>query len=84
MRKATLSEISELTKLTADKKDSIKVPEKFEIFVKQDPEELRLERIAELEAELSTLKEPTDKELIAEAKGFNYWHYLNDQLKGIK
>ena len=84
MRKATKLEIEEVKNLKENSKGEKEVPAKFEIYIKQDPEELRLERIAKLEAELQKLTKPTDEELIELGKAFHLFYMLGNDLKGLK
>ena len=84
MRKATFIKPEDLQQLEFDLNGNILIPEGFEIFIKQDPEELRLNRIAELEAELQKLTEPTDEELIQEGKMMHPFFRCKDDIKMLK
>ena len=82
MKKATFIKPEDLQQLEFDENGNIIIPEGFEIYIKEDPEHKRLERIAELEATLG--EEPTDEELINLGKQYSSYYLYQDEIAYLK
>ena len=82
MKKATFIKPEDLQQLEFDENGNIIIPEGFEIYIKEDPETKRLERIAELEAMQG--KEPTTGELIEIGKTFHPYYLYRDEIAYLK
>lgn len=80
MKKATVILASDLKGLKKDKDGDYIIPDHIEIYIKETPEEMREARIAELEAELAGMNEPTEEELIEEGKIISYYFMLQEEL----
>lgn len=75
MKKAKYIDPKHLMNLEYDENGNIIIPEGFEIYIKEDPEIKRQEKIEELEKELLNWDEPTEQELIEEGK-INHPYYM--------
>ena len=84
MKKATHIKPEDLANLQYDSDGNIIIPEGFEIYIKENPEDKRLKRIAELELELEGMTEPTDEELIEEGKMMHPYYMLVQELEYMK
>ena len=84
MKKASFIDPKDLQQLEFDTEGNIIIPEGYEIYIKDDPETIRLERIAELEKQLNEITEPTNEELIEEGKMMSLWHITKDELNVLK
>lgn len=84
MRKATHIKPEDIANLQYDENGNIIIPEGYEIYIKEDPSELKAKRIAELETEINNMEEPTDLELIEEGKMMNHYYMLKMELDGLK
>lgn len=84
MKKATFIDPKDLQQLEFDTDGNIIIPEGFEIYIKEDPQQVRLNRIAELEAELSEMTEPSDEELIELGKSFHDYYILKMNIEQYK
>ena len=84
MKKATYIKPEDLENLEYDENGNVIIPEGYEIYMKEDPEEIKAQRIAELEAELNSTPEPTTEELIEEGKMMHPYYHLKMELKYLK
>ena len=84
MKKATYIKAEDLSNLQKDESGNYQIPEHIEIYIKEDPEVLKQERIIELENELLQMDEPTDQELIEEGKMMHPYYMLEEELKRLK
>jgi hypothetical protein len=77
MKKATYIKPEDLQNLQYDDNGNIIIPEGFEIYIKEDPAEVRQRRITELETQLKDMVEPTEQELI-EGDVFDETEYISE------
>ena len=73
-----------MTKVQVDDDGNMLLPKGYKLYKEEDPQDIVIRRIAELESELSRLKEPTDAELIEEGKNFNLWHMMSHELTYLR
>lgn len=56
------------------------LPDTFELYIVPTAEDLKLERIAQLEAELANIAEPTQEELIESGKMMHPYYIIMNEL----
>ena len=74
----------QLAGFEATKGGGLIVPDTFEMYIVPSQEDMRKQRITELEAELAQMGEPTSEELIQEGKMMHPYYMLVDELKRLK
>ena len=60
------------------------VPDTFEVYVVPSQEDLRKQRITELEAELAQMEEPTSEELVEAGRMMHPYYMLFQELAILK
>ena len=60
------------------------IPDNFEVYIVPSAEDLRKQRITELEAELAQMGEPTTEELILEGKMTHPYYMLISEYENLK
>ena len=60
------------------------VPDTFEVYIVPSPEDLRKQRITELEAELAQMGEPTQEELVEAGRMMHPYYMLVQELETLK
>ena len=60
------------------------VPDTFEVYIVPSAEDLRKQRICELEAELAQMGEPTQEEPVEAGKMMHPYYMLVDELKRLR
>ena len=60
------------------------VPDTLEVYIVPSAEDLRKQRITELEAELAQMGEPTSEELVEAGRMMHPFYMLVDELKRLR
>lgn len=84
MKKAKFIKKEDLLNLQEDENGNYLIPEGIEIYIKETPEEVKVNRIKELEKELSKMTEPTEQELIEEARVMHPFYMNKLELEILK
>lgn len=84
MEKATYIKPEDLQDLQMDENGNFIIPDGIEIYIKPNPEEIKLNRITKIQEELSKLTEPTDEELIDLGKSSHPYYLLLDELNELQ
>lgn len=74
----------QLLGFTKSEDGGLVIPDSFEVYIVPTAEDLRAQRVAELEAQLATLTEPTEEQLIQEGKMTHPYYMLVDELIMLK
>lgn len=76
--------LEQLTTFSKQKDGSLLLPDTFELYIVPSREDLRKERITQLEAELKAMPEPTPEELVEAGKMMHPYYMLVDEIKMLK
>ena len=74
----------QLSTFLLDDNGNMIVPDTFEVYIVPSREDLRKQRVAELEEQLATMTEPTEEELIQEGKMMHGYFTLKEELDNLK
>ena len=74
----------QLLGFTKSEDGGLLVPDSFEVYIVPTAEDLRAQRVAELEAQLATLTEPTEEELINMGRAMNPYYMIIEELIMLK
>lgn len=84
MIEANYIKSEDLEKLEKDASGNYIIPTGIKIYIEEDPSILKQKRIEKLENELSSMREPTEQELIDEGKLNNPYYMILDELNYLK
>ncbi len=74
----------QLTTFSKQEDGSYLLPDTFELYIVPSQEDLRKERITQLEAELKAMPEPTPEELVEAGKMMHPYYMIVQELEMIK
>jgi hypothetical protein len=84
MIKATYIKSEDLQNLQQDENGNYIIPDGIKIYIEEDPETVRLNRISYLEGQLENINEPSNEELIEEGKMMHPYYMLKEELDYLK